>query len=159
MLRSVPPPIAVLQHLWCQTANQLIIAAEGWSFDLNSYFGVCSRSERMESQKDRGSSSPERDPLGSGWAVWLIKVAQQHTLGKNPSDQKDLSAILQMKVCNDSGGGSTWGFVRHNSQLLLFSNSKRLLLKQTRHPPAPPACFLSTPESLLTRRPGNTRIT
>lgn len=77
MLRSVPPPIAVLQHLWCQTANQLIIAAEGWSFDLNSYFGVCSRSERMESQKDRGSSSPERDPQGSGWAVWKEFLRQK----------------------------------------------------------------------------------
>lgn len=31
----------------------------------------------MESQKDRGSSSPERDPQGSGWAVWKEFLRQK----------------------------------------------------------------------------------
>lgn len=103
----------------------------------------------MESQKDRGSSSSERDPLGSGWAGCLLKSAQQHTTGKNFPLKRTKKRIFLLfckwRCVSHIRGSSNRGFVRHSSlydfHLLLFSERELLMLlrKQT-HPPPPAFC-------------------
>lgn len=50
-------PATLLCHFWSQAANLLIIAAKGWTCDLNSYFRSAVQREQRQSQQDGESSS------------------------------------------------------------------------------------------------------